>query len=256
MTYGLWLSAGGLQVNEYRQAIGANNLANADTVGFKHDLALIRQRRVESQASADGMRFGHSVFDNLSGGNWVQPTAHSFRQGDLVPSSNPLDLAIEGKGFFAVSDGQTVHYTRDGRFTTNRAGELVMVAGGGRQRVTGQSGSPIRLTPGLGKLTVSSDGTIKQGDTVIGQIRVVEFADRQNLRKVGANLFAATGGAEPLKPSESRVHSGFTERSTVNPMEALASTVEVSRAYQLNATLISLQDQTLGLAVNTVGRVR
>ena len=256
MTYGLWLSAGGLQVNEYRQAIGANNLANADTVGFKHDLALIRQRRVESQTSPDGTRFGNPLYDNLSGGTWVQPTLHTFRQGDLVPSSNPLDLAIDGAGFFAVSDGREVHYTRDGRFTTNRAGELVMVAGGGRQRVTNQSGSPIKLTPGLGKLAVSRDGTIKQGETVIGQIRVVEFADRQQLRKVGANLFTATDGAEPLKPNASRVHSGFTERSTVNPMEALAATIEVARAYELNAKLISLQDETLGQAVNTVGRVR
>lgn len=256
MTYGLWLSAGGLQVNEYRQAIGANNLANADTVGFKHDLALIRQRRVESQMSPGGMSLGRSIFDNLSGGTWVQPTLHSFRQGDLVPSSNPLDLAIQGDGFFTVSDGQTVHYTRDGRFTTNRAGELVMVTGSGRQRVTDQKGSPITLTPGLGKPTVSRDGTVRQGDTVVGQIRIVEFADRQNLRKVGANLFTVTGGAEPIDARESRVYSGFTERSTVNPMEALASTVEISRAYQLNATLISLQDQTLGLAVNTVGRVR
>lgn len=256
MTYGLWLSAGGLLVNEYRQAVGANNLANADTVGFKHDLAIIRQRRVESQASPEGARFGHSVFDRLSGGNWVQPTLHSFRQGDLISSSNPKDLAIQGEGFFAVSDGTTISYTRDGRFTTNRASELVMVTGDGRQRLLDTSNRPIRLIPDAGEPVIASDGTVTQGETVVGRIQIAEFSDRQKLRKVGSNLFIATEGEKPHRATRSMVRSGFTERSTVNPMEALASIVEVSRAYQLNATMITLQDQTLGRAVNTVGRIR
>ncbi len=83
MTYGLWLSAGGLQINQYRQDIVSNNLANVDTAGFKRDLAVIHERPVEAH-NANGPSLGHKLLDRLSGGNWVRPTYTSFEQGGLV----------------------------------------------------------------------------------------------------------------------------------------------------------------------------
>jgi flagellar basal body rod protein FlgG len=255
MTYGLWLSAAGMQANEYRQDVLANNLANANTVGFKHDLAMLRERTVQSRDAAGGPRFGHELLDNLSGGTFVAPTYHSFAEGPVTRTDKPLDVAIKGEGFFTVLVGNEVRYTRDGRFTINGANELVMVAGDGRARVLDEAGAPIALLPPpAGKPVIGPDGTIRQNNTVVGKLGLAEFADRNTLRKVGSNLFQATGGP-PLSASTSNVLAGYVEDSTVNPVAGLATMIEVTRVYQLNATMISLQDATIGQAVSRVGRI-
>lgn len=254
MTYGLWLSTAGLQVNEYRQSIQANNLANANTTGFKHDLAVIHERRTESRTGADNRRFAHPMLDNLTGGAWARPTIHTFQRGDFERTGNPLDLAIEGDGFLSVSDGKEARYTRDGGLTINQDGELMLVAGQGRWHVLDDAGSPIAIDPsGDGKIEVSTDGIIRQGGKTIARLGVAEFADTSMLTKVGANLYRNHGQAPTA--SNSRIRSGFLELSTVDPINGLAGMIEVSRAYQINANLISLQDQTIGLAVTTVGRI-
>lgn len=253
MTYGLWLSTGGLQVNEYRQAVLANNLANADTPGFKEDLAVFRERSVESLSGGRGRRFAHATLDDLSGGTWVRPTVQTYNQGVLEDTGNGYDLALWGDGFFSVQDGAQVRYTRDGRTTLTSEGELVMVAGGGRARVLDTQGQPIVIDSRGGPVSIQPDGTIQQDGAVIAQIGVAHFADRSQLTKLGENLYQNFG--PPPTVAESQVRSGFVERSTVDPVVGLAQLIEVSRAYQLNANLISLQDQTLGQAVNTVGRI-
>ncbi|MCP4594368.1 MAG: flagellar hook-basal body protein [bacterium] len=254
MTYGLWLSAGGLQVNQYRQDIVTNNLANVETPGFKRDLAVIHERQVEAQSSADGLGWGHRLLDRLSGGNWVRPTYTDFGQGGLARTESGLDAAIEGEGFFSVLESGEPRFTRDGRFTLNPAGEVVMVAGDGQARVLDDSGSPITLDPAGGKITISQDGTISQDETQVAKLGIVEFADRQTLRKVGGNLFESTG-AQPTAAQNSKVHGGYVESSAQNPITGLVEMIEATRAHDLNARMIMLQDQTVGQAVNTVGRV-
>ncbi|NOT00807.1 MAG: flagellar hook basal-body protein [Phycisphaerales bacterium] len=253
MTYGLWLSTAGLQVNEYRQAVLANNLANADTVGFKHDLAVMQERPVESAAGGDA-RFGHRILDGMTGGTWVRPTVHTFERGEFEQTGNPMDVAIDGDGFLSVSDGDETRYTRDGRMTMNPGGELVLTAGEGRWRVLDDGGEPVIVdsTTG-GAIEVSDDGTIRQGGAAIGKLGVVGFADRNQLSKVGGNLYR-NAGPQPTAVA-ARVRSGHVERSTVNPVAGLAKMIEAARAYELNARMISLQDQTIGMAVTTVGRI-
>ena len=180
MTYGLWLSAGGLQVNQYRQEIVTNNLANVETVGFKRDLAVIHERLVESQRSPDGPRYTHGLLDALSGGNWVRPTYTSFEQGDLVRTGGDLDAAINGDGFFTVREGNNLRYTRDGRFTLNRAGELVMVAGEGRVKVVDQSGRPIALDPDGKKITIAGRAAWIYDPTENWEIDEAEIKDPIN----------------------------------------------------------------------------
>ncbi|MCH7527184.1 MAG: flagellar hook basal-body protein [Planctomycetes bacterium] len=254
MTYGLWLSTAGMQINDYRRSVMANNLANVNTVGFKHDLAVIQERLIESKAGAGGGRFAHGLLDNLTGGAFVRPTIHTFEQGGLSKTSNPLDLAIEGDGFFVVRDAQTTQYTRDGRFTLNKEGELVMVAGQGRFRALDVQGIPIRLPDANGRrITVSGDGTIRMGDEEIAQIGLVDFDDRSQLTKVGGNRYR--NDASPTRPAAGTIRSEHVEQSTFNPIAGLAQMIEVSRAYELNARMLSLQDFTIGQAVTTVGRV-
>jgi len=250
----MWLSAAGLQVNDYRQSVFANNLANVSTTGFKKDLAVIRERAVESRTAPGGARFGHRVLDQLTGGPWVRPTVRSFEPGEFEETGNPLDVALDGEGMLTVGDGTETRFTRDGRMTLNRSGELVMVAGNGRWRVLDQSGGPIRLDPNQReRVRIAANGQIQQGDRVVGRLGLSWFEDPSQLTKVGGNLFMNHGSQR--QATSARVRSGFIERSNLNPVDGLAGMVEVSRAYQLNANLISLQDQTVGLAVTTVGRI-
>lgn len=255
MTHGLWLSAAGMQVNEYRQALAANNMANVDTVGFKRNLALVHVRRVEALANPAASPFSNRRLDALSGGLGVKPTYTSFAQGALERTGRDLDAALDGEGFFTVSDGSEVKYTRDGRFAINAAQELVMAAGDGRHRVLDANGAPIVLgDASQGPVRLGEDGTVFQGTTAVAKLGLVTFDDTTALRKSGASLFENVGQAKAA-PATARVKGQQVERSTVDPVTALTSMIEVSRAYELNARMITLQDETLGYAVSRVGRI-
>lgn len=252
-SYGLWLSAAGMKVNEHRQTLLANNIANANTTGFKHDLAVVSQRPIAAKTEVGGLTAMHPLLDGLAGGINVESTYHSFAQGRIEKTDNPLDLAIRGDGFFTVSDGETIRYTRDGQFTTNASGELVLTSGDGLWKVLDDGGTPIVLEPELGKPSVAGDGTIRQDRTEVAKLGLVSTADKQQLRKVGQNLFELVRGE--MEPASGQLVSGAREESNFDALLGLAAMIEVSRAYQLNATLIQLQDQATGLAVGTLGRV-
>ncbi len=251
MTYGLWLSAAGLQVNQHKQAVIANNLANLSTTGFKRDLAVFRERRVESESGAGGGNFRHQLLDGLTGGTWQNPTATDFSQAALE-QGGPLDVAVEGDGFFKVQVGDQVRYTRDGRFTLDASGDLVTEAGG--HPVLDPSDQPIHIgRVAASRIAIGSTGKIRIGDQQVGTLGVTDFADRSLLVKAGQNTFDGRH-AEPAEAT-GRVVQGHSETSGVEPTTELIGMIESARAYQLNAMLISLQDGMLGRVVNDVGRV-
>ncbi len=252
-SYGLWLSAAGMKMNDHRQALLANNMANADTTGFKHDLAVVTQREVESRVLAGGMQFAHPILDDMTGGINVRPTYHSAEQGPVEPTGRPLDVAIDGEGFFTVSDGNVTRYTRDGEFARSMDGELVVAAGEGRWKVLSDGGAPIVLTEQGGDVKISADGTVRQGAVVVGRLGLVTMDDQQSFRKVGENLFEAA--ADEVIPVEAKLFPEARERSTFDVMQGLATMIEATRAYQLNAKMIQLQDDTMGQAVSRIARV-
>lgn len=253
-TYGLWLSAGGMKVNEHRQTLLANNMANMQTNGFKSDLAVIMQRRVASRESAKGRAFRHPVLDRMSGGLDVRQPHHDFAQGAVESTGRALDMAIDGEGFFTVSDGSETRYTRDGAFTRSAAGELVLAAGEGRWRVLDDAGNPIAIDETLGRPTVTDDGTIHQNGQVVARLGLATTEQKQSLRKVGENLFAAPEGLEMVE-AHGRVVGESLEGSNFEIMSGLAEMIEASRAYQMNAALLQMQDEVTGQAVNRVGRL-
>src|SRR3972149_5004284 len=151
-----------MKVNEHRQTLLANNMANAQTTGFKHDLAVVMQRRGESKENAGGLPFAHPVLDGLPGGVNVRPAYHSEEQGPIEWTGKPLDVAIQGEGVFAVSDGEATRYTRNGEFASNSKGELVMANEAGRWRGLEEGGAPIQLDEGGGAVEVAESGTVRQ----------------------------------------------------------------------------------------------
>lgn len=251
-SYGLWLSAAGMQVNEHRQTIFASNMANASTTGFKHDLAVVTQRGLESETSPDGAGFAGPPFDGLAGGLNVQAAYKDFAQGPIERTDRPLDLAIDGDGFFAVSDGPTTRYTRDGEFALNTAGQLVLATEGGRWRVLDDAGGTISVDEANGAVSLAQDGTLRQGRNIVAKLGLFDTQDRQSLHKVGGNLFDSAGAE--MKPISGRFAAGSREESNFDVTGGLVSMIEAARAYQLNATMLQLQDHTIGQAVSSVGR--
>lgn len=255
-SYGMWLSAAGMQVNEHRQNVLANNLANAQTAGFKHDLAIVAQRRIASRAAAQNLPYVHPVFDGMGGGLSVKQSSYAQDQGFIEFTGRPLDVAIEGDGFFPVSDGDAVRYTRDGAWTTNASGELVLSAGGGRWRVLSESGDPIAINPLGSAPEIMSDGRVRQDGLLLGRIELRAPADPRDLRKVGENLFAPWNETQDtMTAADGQLHGRSIEHSTFDMMQGLASMIEATRAYQMNATMLQLQDQATGQAVSRVGAV-
>ncbi|MEE8169281.1 MAG: flagellar hook-basal body protein [Phycisphaerae bacterium] len=254
MIYGLWQSAAGLQAQKLRLDVFANNVANVDTPGFKPDAISLVERLTASQggtALGEAPYPPHPTLDRQTGGVTFSPTYTDFSTAAPVTTGNALDLAIDGDGFFSVRTEQGVRYTRNGRLTMRVDGTLVTAAGA--FEVLSTAGRPIRVNPSAGAIQVGADGRVRQGDTVLARLGIVDFADRQRLEKTGRNLFEANGA--PPKAATGEVRQFAYESSGVNSVTGLVRMIEAQRAYQLNATMITIQDQTLGRVVNDVGRL-
>ncbi len=251
MLYGLYLSSAGMLVQRHQHEVIANNMANVSTTAFKRDVATFRTRAVESQVAPGGFHYRHPVLDRLGGGTFVSPTYTEFAQGEVEITDRPLDVCLKGPGFFTVADAQgRTFYTRDGRFALDGEGNLTTL--GGEHMVLDASGQMIQLDR-TRPVSIGSDGTITQEGQAVGRLEVVEFENPYVLRKFGKNLFVSTG-PEPVSARAARVVAGALERSSADAVRELIAMIEAQRAYEANARMISLQDDTLGRVVNDLTR--
>jgi len=252
--YGLYLSAAGVQTNSYRQDVISNNIANAETVGFKRDLALFQQRRTEAQDRGTPGA-SNATLEALGGGVFAYPTQVDSSQGDSETTGNNLDAAIEGKGFFTVNDHGTTHLTRDGRFLVNRAGHLALANAEG-QEVMDEKGRPITLDPKIpgSQTAIGRYGEVTQAGKLVGKLKLVDVPDYSKLQKRGGTLMSYADPGE-LQPSKAVLHSGFVERANVEPATELTQLMDAQRQLEANANMIRYQDTTLGRLVNDVGKI-
>lgn len=246
MLYGMYLSTGGMMVERHRLDVIANNLANATTTSFKRDVAYFSARAVESMSSPSGSRYRHEVLDDLGGGTFVSPTYTEFAQGEVEETGRELDIYIKGQGFLEVQSGKETCYTRDGRLTTNDEGLLVTVDGG--NAILNGEGQPIRLDR-TRDIKIGFDGQINQGGQIVAQLKVVEFDNPHLLQKIGNSMYANPTQA-PARAGTADLMTKALERSTVDPVTELVAMIETQRAYEANAQMIRLQDDTLGRVIN------
>lgn len=261
MNYGLYLAAAGTLTSLHRQDVIANNLANINTVGYKPDVVNVRARLPQRLESEQTLADPQQLLEQLGGGQFADPTRISLGQGDLNETHNDLDLAIQGDGFFVVHNGRsggvadTLRFTRDGRLTLNAAGELVTVAGG--LRVMDANDQPIHLDRGA-KLRIDGDGNVLQNGAAVAKIQISSVADKAQITKEGENLlrFASPGNRNAKRqPASGGVKQGFVENSAVDPILALNSMINASKAVQANALMMQYHDNIMGQAINTFARV-
>ncbi|MBN1256474.1 MAG: flagellar hook-basal body protein [Planctomycetes bacterium] len=251
MINGIYLSTMGAMVQSSKHGVIANNLANSNTTGYKPEIATFRELLAESALQPGSRPEINKLLEKTGGGAWLNETATSFMSGPQRQTGNPINAAIkEENGFFEVmKDGQRF-YTRDGSFTQDYLGRLVMADG--ITLVLDNSGSPITLT---GSPEITQTGSIVDVETmnVIGQLGLVTADDTSKLMKVGDNLYKQ--GEATLTSEELFLQPRSVEGSAVNPVREMVAMIEAARAYQANMKMITIQDDTLGQTVSRVGSV-
>ena len=261
MMNALWVSKTGLNAQDHGLSVISNNLANVATTGFKKDRAVFEdliyqiQRQPGALSSQDsrlpsGLQIGTGVK--------VAGTQKIFTTGGLQETSQPLDMAINGRGFFQITmpDG-SISYTRDGTFHMDAEGQIVNASGFLLEPA-------ITIPDQTNTMTISRDGIVsttlfgETEPTEIGQIEIVDFINPAGLQAMGGNLFletASSGAPQAGVASEAgygSMEQGFLENSNVNVVEEMVQMITVQRAYEMNSKVVSSADQMLQyLAQNT-----
>jgi flagellar basal-body rod protein FlgG len=235
----------------------ANNLANINTPGFKQSNVTFKSIQDVVLKRSDSSNSGNNntpAVGTISLGSVVDSNAVDFRQGGIKSTSNPLDLAIDGKGFFEIKTPNGTAYTRNGSFKRLSNGEIATNEG---YILQGNNG-PIKLeNKDLQKLMVNSDGTIEYEGEVINKVKVVEFKNVYDLQPVGNSIFKLNNSQnKPELAKHFELTQKALENSNSNVVETMVNSITGMRTYDSLAKVIETNKNTLGKAVNEVGRLR
>jgi len=245
----MYLSAAGANLQSDRLQVLSNNLANADTPGFKRDFAVAEARFAEAIERGD-VSPGNGSLNDVGGGVSLEETMTDFSKGLFKPTGMSTDFALDddGGGFFAVEkDGEQL-LTRAGNFRLDADGRLLTQDG---YSVLNSSRQPVQINPEGPPPKMLPHGVLDQGGVQVplAIVRPNSFGD---LVKMGENMFRPLAEVNDAQPSERNVRDGVLEMSSVKPIEATVQMIEASRAYEANVRLIQHQDSMLG---SLVGRI-
>jgi flagellar basal-body rod protein FlgF len=224
--------------------IVANNIANADTAGFKTEKPLFRTEPKSPARTADGPKPIKFVID--------AGLTRDFSQGALRTTNSAFDLAIDGAGFFQIQTPEGERYTRDGHFRLDETGRIVTQAG---QAVLDARGAEVIIDPKKGALEIARDGSMSQGIEQVGRLGVVNFDSLSDLEKSGDNQFRNTSNQQPQPAPGSLLRQGMLEGSNVNPVLQVTDMIQVTRAYESLARMMESTQELSRRTVERLGRV-
>lgn len=257
MYYGMQISASGALSALYRQDVLANNLANAQTSGFKPDIPAARFRPAVREEDGLFQLPSNDMLEQLGAGNLQAPNRTSFAQGSLERTNRTFDVAIQGDGFFVVRDtndaANPLRVTRDGRLSLNANGQIVLATSG--LPVLDPAGNPIAVKE-QGEVSIDGNGTITQGGQAIGKLNLLHIPDPWRMSKQGNNLFVPpTNAILSRTPGEGLIRQGYVENSAVDQVKALMDMTGAGRDAEANLSMIRTQDRMMDRAINSLGRV-
>ena len=257
MIRGMYAATAGMMTMLSRVQTISNNLANADTNGFKEDTLRVTTfpQQLMARLFSGG---GIASIGGASMGVVNESVSIRLSQASLKSTDSPLDVALQGPGFFSVQTAQGVRYTRDGSFRRDGNNQLVTSQG---DLVLSAAGTPITLP--LGRVSILADGQVRVAsdaqpdvDQPVGQLGVTEFTQPQQLKKLGSNLFEDPNNlAQPNPGTLSTVHQGFLEGSNVDPARSMSDLMVAQRSYESSFKMVQLQDEMTSRAVSEVGRL-
>jgi len=261
MDASMWVAKTGLDAQQTRLNVISNNLANVNTTGFKRDRAMFEDLLYQNIRQAGGQTSltTQAPTGLMQGtGTRIIATEKIHAQGNMINTQNALDLAINGEGFFQITqaDGTTA-YSRDGSFKLSSTGQLVTS--------TGQPLAPAIVIPAnASSITIGEDGIVSVelfaggGAQQLGQIQTARFINPPGLTPLGGNLYketVASGAPQLLNPgtqAAGTLRQGMLESSNVNVVEEMVNMIETQRAYEINSKAISAADGMLRFLNNNL----
>jgi len=222
--------------------VRANNIANADTPGFKGESVMFSDYLLQQRG-----------LPTPPGGATVQmvqdrATWRDFQAGQMEKTGNALDFALRGDGFFTVSTPRGLRYTRAGRFSISQTGQIVDMGG---NPLVGTDGKPIILGPDDVNLTVTSDGSISSDAGPVGKFRIVQFANQQAIKAEGNLLF--NGNQPPTVMAQPNVMQGTVESANVQPIVQLTQMMTEMRDFQFASQFIDAEAKREQSAIDQIG---
>ncbi len=257
----LWTASTGMEAQQLEISNIANNLANTNTTGYKESRVNFEDLFYQTIKSPGAYSSEYTQVPTgiqIGLGTKVSSIEKEFTQGDLQKTSNPLDLAIQGQGFFQIQmpDGESA-YTRDGTLQTNSQGQLVDANGY-------QVMPPITIPPNATSISISQNGTVSAvvaGQTnpvQIGTITLANFINPAGLNSIGNNLYLQTSASgvpqigTPGQNGIGTVQQGFLEMSNVNLVGQMVSMITAQNAYTIDSKAITIANQMLQTAAGLI----
>jgi len=247
MYSGLYTAATGMLVQQLRQEVVSQNLANLNTPGYK-------------QRHAVNRTFSDVLLHRLSESKGVVPIGTTNRgvqiddvpvdwtQGTFEATDSSFDFALQGKGFFTINTPEGSMYTRNGHFQVDEEGFLVSSPG---NYIMGDAG-PIWV--GREEFAVYPDGTVAVQDETIDKLHLVDFTS-DKIIPVADGLFKAVPESEEA-PSNARVRQGYLEKSNIDPVNQVVRMMEAARAFEANQRVVQVYDQIMSKGANEIGSLR
>ncbi len=232
MTQTMYALASALQAEADTVRVISQNIANAQTPAYRREIAV---SQFDSLAPAQPPHSTQSMLD--------------MRQGTLRSTGEPLNVAIEGGGFFVVQTDHGEVLTRRGDFRLDADGQLMTQSGA---QVLGQKGQ-IRIQGGTP--AIDPDGTVRVGDTVVDRLRVVDAPSASALQPAGAEGYELKDGAQPIDSSASLVRQGFLETSNVQPVNEMVQLMDTLRRFEAAQHFVRGYDGMIDEAINTLGKI-
>lgn len=275
----IWVPLSGQVAQQRKVETIANNVANANTVGFKKDQLVFKEHLTALTKGSDDIHiprkeFSPDDFYHSQGAEnamvAVDGSFTIFEQGQLQPTNNPLDVALQGEGFLEVLTPTGVRFTRKGNLSINRDGELVTdtgfrvlsalnvsdesLRGPAAINVPAPEDRTIKL-PTSSKLTITREGDLLTKDGVFNRLSVIEFKDKHALRKEGNSLYITPDETNIVRNDvKTSVNQGFLEGSNVNAIEEMSELIKAHRHFESIQKAINAYDQISGKAANEIGK--
>ena len=242
MLKGIRSAASGMIPQLKKQEITANNIANAATPGFKKDATFLK----ELDSATKQMMPKKSDWESPM----IDQIYTDYSQGTFNKTGDPLDVAIEGEGFFILEspDGASRQYTRNGSFSIDTEGFLVNSDG---MRLVGDGG-PIAAGGGS-DLLINETGQVLVDSNPIGQLQVVDFPDKSAMTKVGDSSFAVPEEVEAVPSADYSVRQGYLEMANMNIVKEMVGMILTMRSFETASKMIQTQDDSLQTLFNQVG---
>lgn len=213
----------------------ANNIANANTTGYRQE-GLVFSEVVQSIDDAPSLSMATA-----------RARVTSLMPGTMTQTGGPLDMAIDGQGFFLIQTSEGERLSRAGHFMPNSQGDLVTADG---HRVLDSGGAPLFIPQGTGNISIAPDGTISANGQLLGQVGIVKPSEGTQILRDDGVHFRADGPYE--QNLDARVRQGYLEGSNVDPLTQIARMIEVQRAYEMGQSFAESENERIRKAMQTI----